>query len=728
MRFCENGPNIPDELLDSRDKGDVVFLCGAGVSAPAGMPDFLKLTKKVFDDLYVAPDSQLRSLLRFAEDDCFPEEARPSFDLIFNLLQQTYQPIDIDRCVARHLEIKGNPCVSTHKTVLRLSKGSDGSPQIVTTNFDLLFQYADDQIECFTPPALPDLSGGLPLRGLVHLHGRINSEAVSIESRQEFVLSSSDFGRAYLAQGWATRFMLELLDRYTVVLLGYSANDPPVKYLLQGLQSSGQQRGDSIYAFVGESTSFDQSIWDSRGVTALTYPLPNGRHDALWNTLEAWADRADDLLIWQQNVAKLAQSGPRNLEKYQRGQVVSLVKTPEGAQVFADTEPPPPAEWLCVFDSEIRTKEPSRATYGNPPDFNFQEVYGLDDDSHYPKTHENNRMPQPINTLAIIPQDSRSDSLLRIAGMPPPELFPVPERLRLIAVWIAKVSHEPMTLWWAAKRQSLHPFLIGRIRHQLRQNDHAFPVPARKIWNMLLDTFQSPPKEHDFSLLEISERANIEGWTPSVLREFEKCTMPRFEIKPHEGRKSSHPPSQEWTDIHPSDIATFDIVFPRTTSFNAHISTTALPTAYRTLRRQLECALSLLADLDQNAQEEMKLYLQYDSESMLGEDPNLFVQWFCDLLDQMAESHPKLLRADVELWPENEAFFFDRLRLRAWSAKSAFSGREVVENLLSLPDNLFWSFSHRSILLHLMRDRWNDFPLENRTELEQRIVKGPPTP
>ena len=36
MRFLSDGLNIPDELLEERDKGNVVFLCGAGVSYPAG--------------------------------------------------------------------------------------------------------------------------------------------------------------------------------------------------------------------------------------------------------------------------------------------------------------------------------------------------------------------------------------------------------------------------------------------------------------------------------------------------------------------------------------------------------------------------------------------------------------------------------------------------------------------------------------------------------------------
>ena len=51
MRFFENGPAIPDELLHDRDEGQVVFFCGAGVSrAKAKLPDFFGLAKKSYGD------------------------------------------------------------------------------------------------------------------------------------------------------------------------------------------------------------------------------------------------------------------------------------------------------------------------------------------------------------------------------------------------------------------------------------------------------------------------------------------------------------------------------------------------------------------------------------------------------------------------------------------------------------------------------------------------------
>ena len=404
MRFHANGPDIPDSLLESRDKGDVVFFCGSGVSIPAGMPDFLGLTKYVFDELHVPQDGQLRTMLRLAEDENTPEAARPALDRIFNQLQNDYPLGEIDYYVAKRLEAQPNAGTLAHRTVLRISKGADGYPQVVTTNFDDLFERADDTITSFISPRLPDLAGGEKPTGLVYLHGRIDSEKMNKESRQGFVLSSSDFGRAYLAEGWAARFVRELLSRYTVVLLGYSANDPPIEYLLQGLRSSEQQKQEPIYAFVKEASGFNQSVWDNRGIIPLTYTSPDNRHAELWNSLEAWADRADNPSAWQQSIVELAKNGPRNLENHERGQVVSLVKTSEGAQVFADSNPPPPSEWLCVFDKNIRQGEVIRDLSLGKPDYDPQEFYGTNDDSHL-----------SVNFLSVLSQDSRADGLLALA-------------------------------------------------------------------------------------------------------------------------------------------------------------------------------------------------------------------------------------------------------------------------------------------------------------------------
>ena len=80
MRFLPDGPNIPDELLESRDQGNVVFLCGAGVSYPAGMPTFLGLARHVVHELGAPDDAASRKLLAWWDREDLPEEAGPPLD------------------------------------------------------------------------------------------------------------------------------------------------------------------------------------------------------------------------------------------------------------------------------------------------------------------------------------------------------------------------------------------------------------------------------------------------------------------------------------------------------------------------------------------------------------------------------------------------------------------------------------------------------------------------
>ena len=353
MRFLADGPNIPDELLEARDRGEVVFLCGAGVSYPACMPNFFELAEYVVQELGTPPCAPSRELLSIWNDSEIPEAARPSLDQIFNLLQLDYEASEIEYLITKRLRTKQRTDVSTHETILRLSRSVDGKPQIVTTNFDLLFEYAATGLSRYVPPVFPNLAYEPGLNGLVYLHGRIDNRIRRGEAPQGLVVSSSDFGQAYLAEGWATRFILDLLKRYTVVLLGYSANDPPVRYLLQGLRKTRLMKDASIYAFDKGAEEEVRANWRDSIVRVIAYPETE-RHSALWDTLDAWADRADDPSTWRRGIVELAQRGPRNLEMHERGQVASLVRTVEGAKQFADADPPPPGEWLCVFDSAVR--------------------------------------------------------------------------------------------------------------------------------------------------------------------------------------------------------------------------------------------------------------------------------------------------------------------------------------------------------------------------------------
>src|SRR5438128_820934 len=139
MRFLAPGPNFPDELLEARDAGNVVFFCGAGISRPAGLPGFFDLASQAITALGAAEGAPSLTLLNRIRDD--PIYA-PPLDQVFNLLQQEYGAAAVDAVVNRLLKTPRSATVEQHSIVLRLSQNASRRAQIVTTNFDRLFEKA----------------------------------------------------------------------------------------------------------------------------------------------------------------------------------------------------------------------------------------------------------------------------------------------------------------------------------------------------------------------------------------------------------------------------------------------------------------------------------------------------------------------------------------------------------------------------------------------------------
>lgn len=47
MRFVDDGPDVPRELITCQEKGEAIFVCGAGVSCTVGLPLFRGLVEAV---------------------------------------------------------------------------------------------------------------------------------------------------------------------------------------------------------------------------------------------------------------------------------------------------------------------------------------------------------------------------------------------------------------------------------------------------------------------------------------------------------------------------------------------------------------------------------------------------------------------------------------------------------------------------------------------------------
>lgn len=726
MKFHPDGPSIPDILLERCDAGRVVFLCGAGVSLPSGMPTFVGLTRHVIEFYDPPADSEIMAAFQPWLDDQSPAAANVPLDQIFNLLQLEYGKDEVNTLVTERLSasLANTDFGREHGLIKRISSSQSGVPQIVTTNFDRLFEVGQkgEELALHVPPAFPDLNFGSKIEGITYLHGRLAEAAAETHP---YVLSSADFGRAYLSEGWATNFIRHLLERYTVVLVGYQAEDPPIKYLLQGLNHDGQYDRSKLYAFDRGLPEEIEAKWRDRGVTAIAY----SDHSDLWKSIDAWADRADDPRRWRASIIAKSQQDPKGLAPHERGQVAHVLRTVHGAKLFAETDPAPHPEWVCVMDANVRSAKQSRG-YGDDAEvFDPWAAYGLDEDLKDISEDDHRQGVSNDNLLVWRDEDDNPHEFHRLGGRQAEGFEATPKRLCHLITWLSKSIDSPVLAWWAIRQSGLHPRLLQQFEWQV-EHSGALHEHARHIWQLILEYHRDPRnRQWNGDWFGFKKRIQAEGWTASVLRELRRISTPRLEIKRPFGLGKARPPSALWEGIHFRDLGEWEVVLLERHNEDLDVPDDVLPQVVGILEEQLTIASGLLGDIE-------TAYFQtptcYPGREVEGEEHATkaaeVVTWFIRLFDRMAAKWPELANAHAATWPLADIFYFRKLKLYAFSKVNAFEADHVAEELLSLDQEAFWDTDVDRELLFLLVDRWGEFSQESRDQLTDRILAGPDQP
>lgn len=725
MRFFSDGPNIPDLLLERRDQGRVVFLCGAGVSLNAGMPTFPDLTRYVINFFDPPEDSLVATSFRPWNNEL--AEPKVPLDQIFHLLYQEYGRDDVNALVAKRLQSEGSGERESneHKIIARLSADQEGKPQIVTTNFDLLFESAMPWVDnkIYEPPEFPDISLGVSLTGITYLHGRLQDLGAR---RHPYILSSADFGRAYLSEGWATNFIRCLLDRFTVVLVGYQAEDPPVKYLLQGLNHNGLSDRSKLYAFDKGRSEDIEAKWRDRGVSAIAYE----DHSHLWQSLEAWAERADDPRKWRSDIVNLATKGPRAVAAFERGQVAHLVRTTPGARIFANSDAIPPAEWLCVFDAACRAGKVSH-TYGdNKKLFDPLVEYGLDDDPSRPLESTSGTYEEFDQILEWRRGDTNPPDFHRLGGRQVAGFERMPPRLSHLTRWIAKHLDSPVAAWWFLRQNGLHPRVAEEVSLELRKKRDLHP-DARRTWALILE-YQSDDRNFywDGGWFELRDQIKNEGWNQSTLRCFEEVSAPILSRNSVMNFRGAEPPYGSWGDVVPEKFAAWEVTFSDRHGVSLYLSDDFVGPVFSVIEKHLFRAADLLRDTKAvyfntpTCYPNREVAGQEDGDGEGREQENI-LGMFLGVFDRLVKNDPYIARAHVMIWPIEEEFFFRKIKLFALNHTDLFSADEAAEILLSVSQDVFWDERSRRELLFLICDRWKEFSEENKFALGERLLDGP---
>lgn len=271
--------DFDDCILDALRDDRLIVFAGAGVSMgpPSNLASFWKLTCDIAQGTGLAPSEPLDRFLG----------------------QLHHRNVAVHERAAQLLSPVGSAPNALHHDLLRLFQTAD-RVRLVTTNFDLHFETAANALfgavpDVYRAPALPL---GYDFSGIVHVHG-------ALPRARDLVLTDADFGRAYLTEGWARRFLVDVFRRYTVLFVGYRHNDIVMNYLARALPAD---RLAGRFALTDEDGS-----WELLGIKPVRFVKGVGgdAFKELYDGVQRLAERTTrGALDWQSRLAELGGRAP----------------------------------------------------------------------------------------------------------------------------------------------------------------------------------------------------------------------------------------------------------------------------------------------------------------------------------------------------------------------------------------------------------------------------------
>lgn len=731
MRFFEDGPAIPDTLLEQSDAGNVVFFCGAGVSCypksqGQSMPTFEKLTKKVVEHLSPSPKSKAGEWI---------EKRRKGEDTSSIPLNEVFDELKSPRSFGKktvHEEVanilssekmKGQD-LSQHRHIAQISRTEGGFPRVVTTNFDVLFEKAvkDRKMKIHLPPIEIESSSDFLESGITYLHGRVPelTEHISKEKNinLDLILSTSDFGKAYfLKDPWASSFIHALFSNYTIVFIGYRASDVPIHFMLSGMrdsEESGMQK--EIYVFDKGQLEELNEKWRSRGVQ----PIPYSSYKVLWKTIQAWAERSINSRRWKKSVLKMAQVDPRTLKPHERGQVSHVIRTLDGIDMFAKLNQPAHPRWVSVFDQDIRL---GMQFFGRlPEEFGFapQSVYGLDGES---STLEASKIGQSVSQEKYLCDKTPNEY--------PQELDDklIETFRKCQEAWICGNINSPVMAWWIARKFDVRSSLLSALKLKLDMCVDMDPK-VQLIWNIILEYHKGAPHASlDNEWISFCFYVKKNGWTESTFKKFKMATTPRLGIAPVCDASRFDLPYNDWNIDEFEKVVNFVVTFPDRLSSDFDIDDDSLLPVIKIIQDNLLLASEVRSRLRELYGGVTETATCYPYRDVCGDSRYVEfheeMSWFLELYKRLIDLDPAIAKDIAKGWKFDNIYFFRKLKLFALNINSLFIIDEVYSCINQLSEREFWCENSRRELLFLLADRWIEFSEHQQQKLAKKIVSPP---
>lgn len=740
MQFVAKGPDIPDALLQAHEEGRVVFFCGAGISYPAGLPGF----KGLVDEIYILVGTTQTPIEQAAYE-------QNHFDATLDLLERRVpgQRIAVRTAVAKALKPKlhRKGATDTHAAVLQLARNREGILRMVTTNFDRIFeQVAKRNKQVYTTFAAPLLPIPKISRwnGLVYLHGLLPNK-VDDTALHRLVLTSGDFGLAYLTERWAARFVSELFRNYVVCFVGYSINDPVLRYMMDALAADRILGEVTPQAFAlgdcepGEEHS--KTIeWEAKGVTPILYEVPSGSHDhsTLHSTLKTWAETYRDGILGKERIVvnhALAHPSASTRQDNFIGRMLWALSHESGlpARRFADFNPVPPLAWLDIF-SEDRYQQNHLHRFGVPPSTEVNEELRF----------SLLRRPTPYTHapwMSLVSGGARNSKWDDVMFQ--------------LARWLVRHLNDPTLILWLAQRGGqLHERwrrliedklnYIARLERESKvteldeiRTNSPNAVPSRLmqlLWRLLLTgRVKSPLSESN--LYDWNDRLERDGLTTILRLELRELLSPKVMLsKPlpwRDGVEDSNTIERLNQLVDWELVLATDHVYSSLRDLSSDHWCEALPVLRDDFQQLLRDALDILRELgeadDQNDRSHWHLpSISPHWQNRRFHDWVALIELLRDAWEAIRERDPIRATRIAQSWFDVPYPTFKRLALYAASQNGCIAPDQWVEWLVKDDRWWLWAADTRREIMRLLVSQGINLSPKAGINLEAAILAGPP--
>jgi hypothetical protein len=741
LQFITNGPDIPDALLQAHEEGRVVFFCGAGISYPAGLPGFEGLVKEIYRLNGTVPSEIEREGLK-----------RGQFDATLDLLERRLpgQRLAVRRALVTALKpkLRRKGATDTQAALLRLARSREGSLRLVTTNFDRVFHTAAKRtgqaFQVYAAPMLP-IPKNSRWNGLVYLHGLLPEKADDTVLNR-LVVTSGDFGLAYLTERWAARFVSELFRNYVVCFVGYSINDPVLRYMMDALAADRMQGEVTPQAWaLGDCEPGQEHRktieWEAKGVTPILYQVPAGSHNhsVLHKTLHAWADTYRDGVLGKERIVvshALARPSSSTQQDDFVGRMLWALSDRSGlpAKRFADFNPVPSLDWLLEAFSDERFKYSDLARFDVP---RRDEVDAKLRFSLIRRPAPYDRAPPMLLTSGAITGSQWDYVMFHLAS------------------WLVRHLDDPRLVIWIAQRGGqLHHRWKWLVEHELDRfaslehegktaeldeiRSHApkaIPSPLMRIlWRLLLSgRVKSPWRDPD--LYRWKGRLKREGLTTTLRLELREILAPQVSLKKPFSLEDEEDNADEPTRIR--QLVDWELVLA---ADNVHSTlydiayehwTPALPQLLEDFQQLLRDALDLLRELGEADDRSDRSH--WDIPSISPHRQNRGFRDWVTLIELLRDAWLAIRSIDsaratriAQAWFDMPYPTFKRLAFFAASQESCIAPEQWVDWLLADGAWWLWSTDIRREVFRLLVLQGCHLAGIAQERLEAAILAGPP--